>query len=93
VPLAHVQVLRKNGRLLLLEHGRSTWSFINNILDGDAAHRYEIWGCWWNRDIVSILEEAGLEVETLSRWHFGTTLYVIAKAGCTDAEAAAPLIA
>ena len=76
-----LQVVKPGGKLLLLEHGRSTWQFINGILDGDAADRYEKWGCWWNRDIEALVQEAGLRVETLSRWHFGTTLYIVATPG------------
>jgi len=39
------------------------------------------WGCWWNRDIVEMLSEAelhthGLRLETIRRFHFGTT-YVL----------------
>jgi methyltransferase OMS1, mitochondrial len=79
------QVLRKGGRILLLEHGRSTFDFLNNILDADAAARYDIWGCWWNRDIVKIAEEAGLEVELQSRWHFGTTVFMVART-CNETE-------
>lgn len=72
-------MVRDGGRILLLEHGRSTYEWLNNVLDADAADRYSIWGCWWNRDMVQIVQEAGLEVQSLSRWHFGTTICVVAR--------------
>ena len=71
-------MLRPGGKLLLLEHGRSTWQWLNNILDADAAARHDVWGCWWNRDILQAVEQAGLRVESMSRWHFGTTYCIVA---------------
>lgn len=67
----------QNGRILLLEHGRSYYEWLNRILDNLApahAHRH---GCWWNRDIGQIVRESGLEVVEVKRWHFGTTWRVI----------------
>lgn len=78
-----LQVVKSDGKILLLEHGRSTWTFLNNILDQDAAKRYEVWGCWWNRDLLDAVEQAGLKVETCSRWHFGTTVYIVARPPAT----------
>ncbi|KAI9832898.1 MAG: hypothetical protein M1819_003928 [Sarea resinae] len=66
----------EHGRILLLEHGRSHYRWLNNILDNLApvhAHRY---GCWWNRDIGRIVEESGLEVVRVKRYHMGTTWWV-----------------
>jgi methyltransferase OMS1 len=70
------KALKPGGQLLLLEHGRSTWNFINDILDSSAEKHLEKWGCRWNRDIEGLVKEAGLEVVEMDRWHFGTT-YVI----------------
>uniref|UniRef100_A0A061SI55 Methyltransferase OMS1, mitochondrial n=1 Tax=Tetraselmis sp. GSL018 TaxID=582737 RepID=A0A061SI55_9CHLO len=64
------------GTLLLLEHGRSHWNWLNKVLDESAERHYYKWGCWWNRDIISLLSQAGLKPVSVSRWHFGTT-YVI----------------
>lgn len=60
------------GRILLLEHGRSVWDFINGLLDRGARAHHERFGCWWNRDIEVIVNEAarripGLEVVHLER--------------------------
>lgn len=63
----------KGGRILLLEHGRSHHGFINRFLDNNAklhAHRY---GCWNNKHIEQVVQDSGLEIESSSRYHFGTT--------------------
>ena len=44
-----------------------------------AGEHFRKWGCWWNRDIERIVRQAGLEVESLSRWHFGTTTLCVAR--------------
>ena len=115
---------KPGGRILLLQHGKGSWGFINNVLDNGAggggqaglprwawavggaccwaegttapvrnalgmqrpdcmhpaagAH-YHKWGCWWNRDIEQIVRQAGLEIDSMSRWHFGTTYMVVAR--------------
>lgn len=61
------------GRILLLEHGRSHYAWLNRILDNLAPAHADRHGCWWNRDIGAIVKESGLEVVEEKRWHFGTT--------------------
>lgn len=63
----------EKGRILLLEHGRSYYGWLNNILDNTAAAHADRHGCWWNRDIREIVRESGLEIVEEKRWHFGTT--------------------
>merc|ERR1712157_386461 len=68
------------GKILLLEHGKSskyTWNFFANYLDSGAEHHAKHWGCVWNRDIEQIVLDAGLKIEYISMWHFGTTFYMI----------------
>ncbi|KIW10653.1 hypothetical protein PV08_11617 [Exophiala spinifera] len=63
----------KGGKILLLEHGRSYYGFVNRFLDNNAklhAHRY---GCWNNKDIDQIIQDSGLVVESKRRYHLGTT--------------------
>ncbi|CAI7586084.1 unnamed protein product [Penicillium pancosmium] len=62
-----------HGRILLLEHGRSHYDWLNRILDNLAPLHADKHGCWWNRDIGAIVKESGLEVVEEKRWHFGTT--------------------
>ena len=65
----------KTGRILLLEHGRSYFAWLNRILDNHAPAHADKHGCWWNKDIQKIVEDSGLEVIKIKRYmyHFGTT--------------------
>jgi methyltransferase OMS1 len=74
------RVCKPDGRILLLEHGRSkTWYFISQYLDKHAERHAKNWGCVWNRDLDSIIGQSGLELESLHTWHFGTTYYVVCR--------------
>ena len=64
------------GRILLLEHGRSHYAWLNRILDNSAPAHANKHGCWWNRDIGKMVEESGLEVVKIKRYHLGTTWWV-----------------
>lgn len=74
------RVCKSGGKVLLLEHGRSkTWNFITKYLDNNAERHAKNWGCVWNRDLDKIIDESGLEMDTLHTWHFGTTYYVVCR--------------
>ncbi|EWC46223.1 hypothetical protein DRE_04601 [Drechslerella stenobrocha 248] len=64
---------KPEGRILLLEHGRSHYNWLNRILDAYVLDHARNWGCFWNRDIGKLLEESGLVVTSISRFHLGTT--------------------
>ncbi|CAO3589387.1 unnamed protein product [Absidia cylindrospora] len=70
-------------RILLLEHGRSHYDWLNRLLDTNVDQHVKKWGCWWNRSIMDLFEEdrvkEKVEIVSVSRWHFGTTCYVVAK--------------
>lgn len=72
-------LLKPGGRIVLLEHGRGNYDFINNILDNRAEKRLESWGCRWNLDIGEILDDSGLEITEEKRTHLGTTWCIVAK--------------
>ncbi|CAH2353891.1 methyltransferase Oms1p, mitochondrial [[Candida] railenensis] len=74
-----VGLLRPGGRIVLLEHGRSNWDFINNHLDFRAEKRMKTWACRWNLDIGELIEDAGLDVAYEKRVHFGTTWMLVCK--------------
>ena len=77
------------GRLLLLEHGKGSYDWINWILDKDAARHADKFGCWFNRDVGKVLEESGLVVEKCQRpywWNFGTVWVVEARAAGWEGE-------
>ena len=73
------RVLKPNGKLLLLEHGKSNqFPWLTTILNRTALSHAQRWGCWWNRDIVRLVIEADLKVESLEMNHFGTTYTIVA---------------
>lgn len=72
-------LLKPGGRLVLLEHGRSTWDFINNHLDFKAEKRMKTWGCRWNLDIGDLVDEAGLDITYEKRVHLGSTWLLVCK--------------
>jgi len=72
-------VVEEEGRILLLEHGRGKWKWLNGALDRGAEGHAKQFGCWWNRDFTDVIEESGLEVVRVERpkwWHGGTTWWI-----------------
>lgn len=71
--LAELQrVCKADGRILLLEHGRSGYfGWLNSTLDDSAPSHAEKWGCWWNKDIAALVKASGLKLEYFTTWHFG----------------------
>ncbi|VUG17991.1 OMS1 [Brettanomyces bruxellensis] len=72
-------LLKQGGRIILLEHGRSSWDLVNKKLDKDAQRHSEKWGCRWNLDIGEIVDDAGLEITKEKRAYLGTNWMVICK--------------
>ncbi|RAL08212.1 class I SAM-dependent methyltransferase [Aspergillus homomorphus CBS 101889] len=76
----------QRGEILLLEHGRSHYAWLNRVLDNLAPAHADRHGCWWNRDIGEIVRESGLEVVEAQRWHFGTTWKYVLRPARKTAE-------
>ena len=57
-----VRVCRPNGRLLLLEHGRSDRQWLGRWQDKRADRHAKHLGCRWNREPLDLLRQAGLKV-------------------------------
>lgn len=66
----------EDGQILLLEHGKSHYDWLNDLLDRTAPAHADEHGCWWNKDIGKIVEESGLEVVNIKRYNFGTTWWL-----------------
>ena len=66
----------EGGQILLLEHGRSHYAWLNRILDTTAPAHADKHGCWWNKDIGQIVKDSGLEVVKIKRYHLGTTWWI-----------------
>lgn len=73
------ELLKPGGRIVLLEHGRGKYDFINDILDKRAHKHSEKWGCRWNLDIGELVDESGLEITEEHRAHLGTTWMIVCK--------------
>ncbi|KAK3303307.1 uncharacterized protein B0T15DRAFT_539807 [Chaetomium strumarium] len=72
------------GRIILLEHGRGFYDWVNKKLDAYAPAHFQKFGCWWNRDIERLVWNAAqtvpglevVEVKRPGRLQFGTTLWI-----------------
>ena len=75
------RVCKDDGKILLLEHGAPyhKYATVRRYLDNTVEMQVEKWGCYCNRDIVRLVKQAGMEIETEARRHFGTTYLLICK--------------
>jgi ubiquinone/menaquinone biosynthesis C-methylase UbiE len=65
------RVCKAEGRILLLEHGRSKHRLINTFLDRNAASHYAVAGCRWNQEPLDLIQRAGLRIANIQRGFFG----------------------
>ncbi len=65
------RVCKPNGRILLLEHGRSSREGLARWQDRKADKHAKHLGCNWNRDILGLVGEANLEVVSSKLYCFG----------------------
>lgn len=56
------RVCKPDGRILLLEHGRSDIGLLGWIQDRRADTFYENHGCHWNQEPVELVADAGLSI-------------------------------
>jgi len=77
------RVCRTNGRILLLEHGRSDREWLGRWQDRrDEPHSKQL-GCHWNRNTMELVREAGLKVGEARRVFFGVFHQIEAGPGLT----------
>ncbi len=65
------RVCKPNGRILLLEHGRSSNERFGRWQDKRAKKHAKRFGCNWNRDILGIVREADVEMVSSKQHCFG----------------------
>ena len=65
------RVCRPDGRILLLEHGRSDREWPGRWQDRRADRHARALGCRWNREPVDLVRHAGLKLVTAQRVFFG----------------------
>jgi methyltransferase OMS1 len=88
------RVCKPDGKILLLEHGRSkSWQSLSDYLDKNAERHAKNWGCVWNRDLDELLKKAPLNLSRVDTWHFGTTYYIVCRPNKKMDEEASDVIA
>lgn len=65
------RVCRGDGRILLLEHGRSDREWLGRWQDRRADRHARSLGCHWNRDPLALVSQAGLTVRNARRTFCG----------------------
>ena len=74
-PIAALQEMRRvckpDGRILLIEHGRSTWNWLGRYQDRHLHEQIEQGGCRWNQEPQELVKEAGLNILSANRTFFG----------------------
>lgn len=65
------RVCRADGRILLLEHGRSDRGWLGNWQDRRADRHAKALGCRWNREPFDLVRQAGLKPIAAERVFLG----------------------
>ena len=65
------RVVKPGGRILLFEHGRSSWRLLGRYQDRTAHRHFELAGCRWNQEPLDLVRAAGLTVTAHRRSFFG----------------------
>lgn len=76
----------EGGQILLLEHGHGRFDWYNNYIDSKAKVHALHYGCWPNKDIDAVIEESGLKVERVRRYHLGTTWELVLRPASSTAS-------
>lgn len=56
------RVCKPNGKILLMEHGRSSWEWVGKYQDTRLHEQVEQGGCRWNQEPQKLVKEAGLNI-------------------------------
>jgi ubiquinone/menaquinone biosynthesis C-methylase UbiE len=75
------RICRREGQILLLEHGRSDRPWLGQWQDRRAAPHARTLGCHWNREPLELVREAGLRVDQARRWFLGIFHLIVARPG------------
>jgi ubiquinone/menaquinone biosynthesis C-methylase UbiE len=65
------RVCRPEGKILLLEHGRSDREWLGRFQDRTAERHAKQLGCHWNRKSLDLVSRAGLKINKAQRVFFG----------------------
>ena len=73
------RVCRKNGLILLLEHGHSSMPWLADYQDRHVLKHYQQnAGCRWNQDPLDLVSAAGLKVVNSKRFGLGMFYSIVA---------------
>jgi ubiquinone/menaquinone biosynthesis C-methylase UbiE len=75
------RVCRMDGKILLLEHGRSDRDWLGRWQDRHADQFAKPVGCHWNREPLELAKQAGLKVVRTGRKFFGIFHQIEAEPG------------
>ena len=75
------RVCRTNGKIFLLEHGRSDREWLGRWQDRREDSFAKQLGCHWNRETLKLVREAGLKVSNSRRLFFGVFHTIDAEPG------------
>jgi ubiquinone/menaquinone biosynthesis C-methylase UbiE len=56
------RVCKPDGKILLIEHGRSWWKWAGKYQDSRAREQIEQGGCRWNQEPQELVKESGLNI-------------------------------
>ena len=73
---ATMKLVKPGGRIIMMDHGKSSHDWVNKILDTYATSHRMKWGCQWNLDIERILKSGGIPANAIKRRLFGTVYEV-----------------
>ena len=65
------RVCKPDGKILLIEHGRSTWEWVGKYQDNHVHQQIEQGGCRWNQEPQELVKEAGLNILQADRTLLG----------------------
>jgi ubiquinone/menaquinone biosynthesis C-methylase UbiE len=72
-----LRVCKKNGIILLLEHGQSSNSWIKQFQDGQEQKHCQPMGCHWNRNYFDLLKDIPAKSKTTVRFYWGIIYEII----------------
>lgn len=56
------RVCKPEGKILLIEHGRSTWGWVGKYQDRHVYEQIATGGCRWNQEPQELVKEAGIQI-------------------------------
>ena len=78
------RVCKPDGKILLIEHGRSSWEWVGKYQDRHVHQQIEQGGCRWNQEPQELVKEAGLKIVQSERSLLGIFHTIKASPGKAD---------